>query len=371
LFGPVIPHFGEKRASATETLFDVAPDFYASVPRYWQKLASHILVGLETTSWLKKIVYELAMRIGRQALQARWTGHCSLWLRGARNLAWLVAFRPILDKVGLRRVKVGITAGASIPPDVQTLWQVWGVNLKNLYGQTEGGFIAVQPGEFPKPGSGGELAPGTTIRLAPDGEILVSGPGTFVCYWGDEAASREVKQNGVVATGDVGRLTPGGRLSIVDRKKDLLITQGGKNISPQGIEDRLRASPFISEAVLFGEGRKYLVALIEIDEETVAQWASAHGLAYGGFTDLASSPDVRTLIQGVVETVNGQLARVEAIKAFRILPRVLDPEVEGEPLTPTRKVKRRMMYERFKELVESMYADDEVDRIAREIGSLT
>jgi long-chain acyl-CoA synthetase len=268
--------------------------------------------------------------------------------------------------VGLRRVKVGVTAGGPIPLETQTLWQIWGVDLKNLYGQTEGGFIAVQQEAFPRPGDVGTPAPSMTLRLAQDGEILVRGPGSFVNYWGEAVSGRE--GGGWVATGDVGSLTPEGHLRIVDRKKDLIITQGGKNISPQVIEDKLRASPYIAEAVVFGEGQRYLVALIEIDEETVAHWARSQGLTVGGFTALAAAREVCDLIQGAVEAVNHELARVEQIKAFRILPRALDPEVEGEPVTPTRKIKRRMMYERFRDLVDAMYGDGETARIAEQVG---
>jgi len=354
LMGSVIPHFGERRAQATETLFEVAPDFYASVPRYWQKLASHVLVGIENTSFLKRSVYNAAVWVGGRVLQAKPSGHCPLWLRLLEKLAWVVAFRPLLDKVGMRRVRVGISGGGPIPPDVQRLWQLWGVNLKNLYGQTEGGFISVQRGEFPQPGAVGAPAPSATVRLAPDGEIMVRGPGSFVGYWRDESATREMKQDGWVLTGDVGSFAEG-NLRIVDRKRDILITQGGKNITPQAIEDKLRASSYVAEAVVFGDGRKYLSALIEIDEETVSQWARSRKLSYGGFSDLAAAPEVEKLIRDVVQAVNSQVSRVEQIKSFRILPRALDPEIEGEPVTPTRKVKRTQMYDRFRDLVESMY----------------
>ena len=148
----------------------------------------------------------------------------------------------------------------------------------------------------------------------------------------------------------------------------MLITQGGKNIMPQAIEDKLRASPYVAEAVVFGDARKYLTALIEIDEETVSQWARTRNLAYGGFSDLVAAPEVVQLIQEVLDAVNAELSRPEQIKAFRILPRALDPELEGEPVTPTRKVKRKHMYERFRALIESMYAEDEDSRIAAQIA---
>jgi len=354
LLAPVVPHFGERRSGATETLFEIAPDLYASVPRYWQKLASHVLVGLQASSPVKRKAYEWSLGISRRAAKRR--HDCPAHLRLLHKVARAVTFQPLLDKVGLRRVRVGVTAGGPIPEEVQTLWQLWGVDLKNLYGQTEAGFVAAQRAGFPAPGSVGAPADGVELRLGEDGEILVKSAGAFTGYWRDEAATREVVAGGWVATGDVGRWSPGGELQIVDRKRDILITEGGKNIAPQLIEDRLRASPFVAEAVVFGDGRKYLSALIEIDEETVSQWARARNLAHGGYSDLAASPEVAALVRELVEGVNRELSRPEQIKSFRLLPRSLDPEVEGEPVTPTRKVKRKQMYERFRELVESMYA---------------
>jgi len=369
LLGPVIPHFGEPRTQATQTLFEVAPDFYASVPRYWQKMASQMLVGMENSSPAKRAVYGWAMKIGRR-VQARGAAPCPPGLRFLGWLARLLAFRPLLDKVGLSRVRVGISGGGPMPPEVQRLWQAWGVNLKNLYGQTEGGFIAVQRGDFPTPGSVGAAAPGATLRLAPDGEILVMNAGSFVGYWRDEAATREMKQGDWVCTGDVGTLDTGGDLAIIDRKRDIIITQGGKNIAPQAIEDKLRTSPYVAEAVVFGDGRKYLSALFEIDEDTVSQWARSRGLTYGGFADLAAAPEVRDLIQELLNAVNRELARPEQVKAFRILSRSLDPELEGEPVTPTRKVKRKQMFERFRDLVESMYLEAEEARISAQVGAV-
>ncbi len=355
LLAPVIPHFGERRAQATETIFEVAPQLYASVPRYWQKMASQILVGIENSSPLKRAFYNWATRTGKKLLQARHAGAVPPGLRLLGWLAWHLALRPLLDKVGLSRVRVGVSGGGPMPPDVQRLWQAWGVNLKNLYGQTEAGFVSVQVRDFPPPGSVGAAAPGVTLKLAEDGEILIRATGSFVGYWQDEAATREMKQGDWVTTGDVGSVDASGELAIIDRKRDIIITQGGKNISPQAIEDKLRTSPYVAEAVVFGEGRKFLSALFEIDEEAVGQWARMRNLTYGGFADLAAAPEVHALIQQVLDSVNAELARPEQIKAFRILSRSLDPELEGEPVTPTRKIKRKQMFERFRDLVESMY----------------
>ncbi len=193
-------------------------------------------------------------------------------------------------------------------------------------------------------------------------KVLVRGPYFFAGYLKNEAATAATFRDGWLATGDVGEWTPQGALRLVDRKKDFLITAGGKNVSPSGIENRLRASPYVSEATVFGEGRKYLVALVEADYEAVV--GALRGVVYTGYTSLVTRPEVVRLIADEVERANADLARVEQVKAFRLLPRELDPEQDGEPVTPTRKVKRRLMAERFGDLIEDMYGDEEEQRIA-------
>jgi long-chain acyl-CoA synthetase len=159
-------------------------------------------------------------------------------------------------------------------------------------------------------------------------------------------------------------------LKIVDRARDFIVTSGGKTLSPSYIENAMRASPYVAEVVVFGHGRKYVAALIEIDYDTVSDWARAQNVPYTGFTSLAHHPAVERLLKGEIERANAQLARVEQVKAFRILPKALDPEEEGEPVTPTRKVKRKLMYERFRTLVESMYDDAEERLVAAGVGGL-
>jgi long-chain acyl-CoA synthetase len=207
--------------------------------------------------------------------------------------------------------------------------------------------------------------------------VLVRAPDVFAGYWRDEAATAAAFAGEWLVTGDVGEwmAAPAGSeapraLKLVDRKKDLLITAGGKNVSPAQVENRLRASPYISEAAVFGEGRKYLVALVEVDEETVGEWARARGVLHTGYGSLVAHPHVVRLVEGEVTDANADLARAEQVKAVRILPRELDPEQEGEPVTATRKVKRRLMLERYRDLVESMYALDEERRIGLEVDDL-
>jgi long-chain acyl-CoA synthetase len=276
-------------------------------------------------------------------------------------------FRWLLEKVGFARVKLVISSGAPLPPAVATLWQAWGVNLCEAYGQTEtgGALISGQLGPYPPPGDVGVAAPNMAVELDADGEILVAAREAFGGYWRDPEATEALDRAGRLATGDVGEWTAGRALKLVDRKKDILITAGGKNVSPSHVENRLRASPYISEAAVFGEGRKYLVALLEADAETVAEWARARGVVYTGYASLVAHPEIIGMIEAELRRANDDLARVEQVKAFRLLPR------EGEPVPPTRKVKRRLMAERYGALVESMYAGDEDNRIAAEAARLS
>jgi long-chain acyl-CoA synthetase len=362
----VVPHYPEDVDAFADTLYEVAPTFLFTVPRYLQKFASALLVGLESSSPIKRGAYRAAMRVSRAHLARHWHGRPAGASGVAAALARALVFRWLLDKVGLARLRFVLASGAPLPVPVAALWQTWGVNVLEVYGQTEtgGAIVSGQQGDRPRPGDVGVAALGVDVRLDPDGEVLVRSPYLFGGYLDDDAATTAAFRDGWLATGDVGEWTASGSLRLVDRKKDFLITAGGKNVSPAMIEGRLHASPYVSEATVFGEGRVYLVALIEADWEAVAEWARAHGVPYTGYTSLVTRAEVVRLIAGEVERANAELARVEQVKAFRLLPRELDPEQDGEPVTPTRKVKRRLMAEHFRDLISSMYSDEEERRIA-------
>jgi len=366
LISQLVPHFGEDPEDFATTLFEVAPTVLFTVPRYLQKFASHVLVGILNSSGIKRFAYDFAMRFAREHARRRWDGRASATQEAFYQLLRMAVFRPILNKLGFDQLQLVVSGGASLPAETTALWHMYGVNVVEIYGQTEeaGGIIAGQRGPFPRPGSVGTPVEGVELRLADDGEVLIRSTDLFECYWRNDEATREVKgADGWLRTGDVGEWRDGA-LRLVDRARDFLVTAGGKTISPSFIENALRASPYIAEAVVFGHGRKYLTAIIEIDFDTVADWARAHDVAYTGFTSLTVHPQIEGLIKAEIDKTNAGLARVEQIKTFRILPKALDPEEEGEPVTPTRKVKRKLMYERFKPLVEGMYDDSEERLIA-------
>jgi long-chain acyl-CoA synthetase len=373
LITQLVPHLGESVEDLPTTLFETAPTVLFTVPRYLQKLASQVLVGIAGTTGFKRFAYEQAMGFARAHVKRRWTGAVTEASEIAHAMWRALVFRPILNKIGFDQLELVVSGGAPLPAETMAIWHMLGVNVVEMYGQTEtaGGIIAGQRGPFARPGDVGTIPEGVEVRLADDGEILVRSPDLFDSYWGSpEATDAVLGDSGWLHTGDVGEWRDG-RLRLIDRARDFLVTSGGKTISPSFVENILRASPFIAEAIVLGHGRKYLTALIEIDFDTVAEWARRNNVAYTGFTSLAQNARVTALIGSEVDRANDQLARVEQIKAFRILPKVLDPEEEGEPVTPTRKVKRGQMYERFKTLADRMYDDEEERRLAEVTAELT
>jgi long-chain acyl-CoA synthetase len=370
LLADIVPHYPESLETYAESLYEVAPTFVFTVPRYLQKFAAHLLVGIDASSPLKRAAYRAAMRLVRRAAQTARHGRRTP-IAGA--LARALVLRWLLEKVGCARVRLLISSGAPLPPAVAALWQAWGVNLCEAYGQTEtgGALVSGQCSPYPHPGDVGTPAPNIEIAIGGDGELLVRSADLFAGYWRDPEATAAAYRDGWLLTGDVVERTAAGAIRLVDRRKDLVITAGGKNVSPGQIETVLRASPYVSDAVVFGEGRKYLAALIEMDYETVAEWARGRGLTHTGYASLAAHPEVMRLLEGELARANASLGRVEQVKAFRLLSRELDPEQEGEPVTPTRKVKRRLMLERYRDLVESMFGSDEERRITAEVAALT
>jgi long-chain acyl-CoA synthetase len=361
LISGLVPHFGEDVNDIGTTMFEVAPQVLFTVPRYLQKFASTILVNIGSSSPAKRAAYRMAMRLARRHVKRLYEGGTNAFRSSLYRASWMAVFRPILNKLGFDKLQLVLSGGAPLPADTMALWHMFGVNVCEMYGQTEtaGAIVSGQRGPFPRPGDVGTVPDGWQIKFGNDNEILVHGEDLFEGYWqNDEATKSVLQEDGWLKTGDVGE-TRNGQLRLIDRARDFIVTSGGKTISPAYIENILRASPFIAEAVAFGHGKKYLVALIELDFDTAADWARANDIAYTGFTNLASNPALEKMIRKEIEKANEQLARVEQIKSFRILPKELDPEEEGEPVTPTRKVKRNLMYERFRTLVDAMYDDAE------------
>ena len=290
LISRLVPHFGEDPEDLPTTLFEVAP----TVVVHRAALSAEIrLAGADRHPQFDRrqarrrrsraCALRAAMRDGAGTAAPAWAGRSAV-----RAPAAPAVFVPILNKLGLDRVELMICAGAPLPPDTMTLWQMLGVNVVEMYGQTEtaGGIISGQRGPFPRPGDVGTVPAGWEVKLADDGEVLVRSPDLFERYWNNDETTHAIKgDDGWLRTGDIGEWRDGA-LRLIDRARDFIVTSGGKTISPSFIENIVRTSPYVAEAVVFGHGRKYLTALIEIDADTVADWARSHDVPYTGFTSL-------------------------------------------------------------------------------------
>ena len=341
-----------------ETLFanlrEVSPTYFSSVPRIWEKLASTVELRMEDSTWFKRQCYRAALALSRRWVQARRAGRPSAALSLARFVARWIVFEPLKHRLGFDRTRIAVSGAAPASPELFEFYEALGIPLIEGYGMTEStGVISVNRPARPLVGTVGEPIAGIEVKLGEEGEILTRGPHVFAGYWKDPAqTARAVDAEGWLHTGDVGAWVEG-RLKIVDRLKDLIITAGGKNIAPSYIENKLKFSSYIQDAVVIGDRRKFVSALILIDEENVTKYAMDHRLPFATFAELTQLSEVQKLIAREVDAVNRTLSQVEAVKRFALLPRRFYAE-EGD-VTPTQKVKRRNVEQRYADLVESLY----------------
>ncbi|TDV39699.1 AMP-dependent synthetase/ligase [Actinophytocola oryzae] len=351
----LVVNFGEGGPSFTQDLRDVQPTVFLGVPRVWEKMLASVEIRMADASRLKRLLYRTCLRQGRRTAPRRMSHSLTVADRVVLAFCELLVFRPLREKLGMSRVRSALSGAAPIAPQVlEYLWAI-GIPVREGYGQTENTAICtLTPQDDIRLGAVGTVMPGVEVRIAEDGEILTRSAGVFQGYLNDPAATKTaVDDDGWLHTGDVGELSDDGFLTITDRKKDIIITAGGKNLSPSEIENHLKVSPYIREAVVVGDRRKYVTALIGIELETVGSWASRRNLAYTTYADLSGKAEVRDLVAGVVEEANGNLAQVAQIKHFTLLTKELDHE-DGE-LTATQKVKRRALEQRFDAEIEAMY----------------
>lgn len=350
-----VVNFVEKPDTVTDNMVEVSPTVGYAVPRIWEKYASATSIRMSDATWFKRLVFGLALSIGKKRADRIMNFQpLPVHLRLMFGLAHFAVLRKLKKRMGLDRIRIAYSGAAPIAPDVLHFFQSIGVNLVEGYGQTEGtGVTCTSRADKVKFGMVGPPLPGTEVRIAEDGEILVKSPGVFKGYYKNDAATRETLRDGWLYSGDVGELDEDGYLRITDRKKDIIVTAGGKNITPQYIENKLKASPYINDAVVIGDRRKYLTALIMIDEDNVMKYAQDHKIQFATYKDLTVDEDIHKLIQSEVDQVNTQVARVENVRKFTILPKKLYEE-DGE-VTPTMKVKRKYVHKAFQNLIEGMY----------------
>lgn len=361
VFGAVrngyVVNFVESLDTLFQNLREVSPTYFGSVPRIWEKLASTVELRMAESTWLKRTLYRAAVGIGRRYARVKYTAPGpSPGLRLAYRLAYWAVLTHLKRRLGFDRIRYAVCGAAPASPELFEFYHALGIPLIEGYGMTEStGVISLNRVDAPRVGTVGPPLPGIEVRLAEDGEILTRGPHVFKGYFKDpELTAQTVDAEGWLHTGDVGAWEDG-YLKILDRKKDIIITAGGKNITPAYIENKLKFSPYIQDAVVVGDRRKYLVALILIDEDNVTKFAQDHRIPFTTFQDLTQNPEVVRLIQGEVDKVNRTLSQVETIKKFALLPRRFYEE-EGD-VTPTKKVKRRAVEARYADLIRSLYKD--------------
>jgi long-chain acyl-CoA synthetase len=341
---------------------EVRPTYVMGVPRTWEKIVANVQVAVDSAGLLSRSAFGLATAVGRKRVRQIWKRGSAPWyLEAVYWPLWLTVIWPALHKLGLTYANGACSGGAPLPPIVHETLEAWGIPMRDMFGMTETGGIGAQAGKWPAPDSAIRPMAACQVRVSEDGELCLRGPGNVIGYWNDEAASKVLFDgDGYVRSGDIATVFEGGAFRIVDRKKDILITSGGKNIPPAMVENALRCSAYISEVIVFGDQRKYVTALIEIDFENVAQWARQRHIPYTGYMSLSRNEKVVQLIAEEVQELNQRLARVEQVKKFRILSKELVPE-DGDT-TPTRKVKRAHAYKLFGDMVEDMYAEDDLKK---------
>ena len=355
--GPSL-NFAESIETVTENLREVQPTLFFGVPRIWERLHATVLIKSSDATWFKRVFLKftlaLAKLIGRQKVANG--GSHTLVSRLLYAVAQPLVFRAMKERVGLRRCRHAGSGAAAIAPEVLEFFVGIGVPVYELYGMTENAAVATCnfAGRM-KLGTVGEPYADIGLRIdEATGEIQTKHPGVFAGYWNKPDKTAETfTEDGWLMTGDVGVWVDGTHVKIIDRIKHIIITSGGKNISPSEIENSLKTSPYVKEAMVIGDGRKFVTALIGIELETVGNWALRNNIPYTTYRDLSEKEEVIELVSKVVDATNTKFARVEQIKKFRMLPKELDHE-DGE-LTATQKLKRNAMEETFGDLVESMY----------------
>ena len=358
LWTGAVVNFGESLDTLTGDMRDVEPTVFQGVPRIWERIHAAIQVRLSSASWLKRlnaVVWLRAARYLGRTLVANYGRH-TLLSRAIYTLGNVSLYRSLKERVGLRRVRYGVSAAAPIAPEILEYFMSIGVPVHEAYGMTENAAVATtnRPGRI-RLGTVGEPYPQIEVTIdETTGEILTRHTSNFIGYWRmPEATAAALDSDGWLHTGDVGEWVEGTHLRIVDRLKDIIITSGGKNISPSEIENTLKTSIFVKEAIIIGDRRKFLSALIGIEFDVVSEWAQRKKIAHTTYRDLSEKPEVISLIRKAVDETNEKFARVEQIKKFTLLPKELDHE-DGE-LTATQKVKRSEIEKRFGDLIEGMY----------------
>lgn len=350
-------NFVENPDTVPENVREIAPTVFTAVPRIWEKFYSSVTIALKESTRLQQRAYAWAIGVGEQIAELILQGKP---VPGALKMRFALARWLVLNNVrkliGIHRARFLVTGAAPISPELVKWYLALGVPMLEVWGMTETcGASTGMPIERIKPGSIGPAAEYNQVRLDPEtGEIQVKGPNVFAGYLNlPEQTAETFTEDGWLRTGDVGSVDDDGFYRIIDRMKDIIITAGGKNVTPSEIENELKFSPYITDAVVIGDKRPYLTVIIMIDQENVEKYAQDHDVPFSNYASLTRSAEVQALIQGVIDEVNKKFARVEQIKKFFLLDTQLT--AEDEELTPTMKLKRKLVQTKYAEQIDAMY----------------
>jgi long-chain acyl-CoA synthetase len=353
-----VMNFAESPETVPDNLREVQPTAFLAVPRVWEKFYSGITIALKDATAFQNWMYRNALAIGNRVTEYKLQGDTPpLPLRLANSAAYYLVFRNIRRMLGLDRCRLAFTGAAPIAPDLIRWYLALGIDMREVYGQTENcGVATVMPPERIKLGSVGKAAPWGEVAISPQGEILIRGDFLFMGYLNQpEKTAETIDAKGWLHTGDVGSIDNEGFVKITDRMKDIIITSGGKNVTPSEIENQLKFSPYVSDAVVIGDKRPYLTCLLMIDQENVEKFAQDHDIPFTNYASLCRAPEIQDLIHREIEAVNVNFARVETIKKFYLIERQLTPE--DEELTPTMKLKRSFVNKRYAAEINAMYGE--------------
>jgi len=364
---PLVLHFPEKPETVQVDIRDIAPHIIFYGARLWESLASTIQVKITDSTPLKILFYKLALRVSHKRLEVREKGgNMGFLLRVLHRFVDFIVFRPLRDRIGFTKNKVGYTAGAAISPDMMRLFHAIGINIKNLYGTTEASLISLHKDEDVRYETIGVPFEGCEVKISEEGEILVKSDGVFVGYYKSPEATAKVFKDGYYHTGDAG-LFDKEHLVYLDRVDEMIELSDGKKFSPQYTEIRLRFSPYVKDVMVFGgEDKPFVSAILNIDYDNVGKWAERRKMNYTTYIDLSQKKEVRELLKGIVERVNSVLPEYAQIKAFVSLHKEFDAD-EAE-LTRTRKLKRKPIEERYKDILAGIYEKRESIKVESQVA---
>jgi long-chain acyl-CoA synthetase len=350
----------ESAATVLADLKEIGPTYFFAPPRIWENILTSVMIRVDDTAWAKRrmvhFFLDLARRVERRRLAHRAP---ALLDRALYPLGWLLVYGPLRDNLGMGRIRVAYTAGEAIGPELFEFYRSLGVNVKQLYGMTESSaLICIQQDGDVKLDTVGPPLPGVEVRISATGEVMYRSPGVFQGYYKNPEATRETLADGWVHSGDAGFFDKDGHLKIIDRARDVGRLSGGTIFAPKYLENKLKFSPYVKEAVCVGHERGFVSALINIDLASVGNWAERRGLAYTSYTDLAQKPEVYELIRQEVVRVNRSLLDEETlrgaqIRRFLLLHKELD--ADDQEITRTRKVRRGFVAEKYAPLIEALY----------------